>query len=58
MPYQWWWNNNHFSSRNDFGPDFTLIEREILKGIATGLHIKSTGTVQWALTPDDGSEVG
>ena len=42
---------------DDFGPSFAHIEGDVLQGLATSLQIKWTGTLQWALHLNDGSEV-
>ena len=42
---------------DDFDPEVTPREGAFLKGLATSLQIEGTGTVQWALQFDDGSEV-
>ena len=41
----------------DFGPEFTPSEGDVLQGLATGLRIEGTGTIQWAFHLDDGSEL-
>ena len=42
---------------DDFGPRFARTEGNVLQGLATGLQMKGTGTIQCALHLGDGSEV-
>ena len=42
---------------DDFDPRYTPTEGDVLQGLTAGLQIECTGTIQWALHLDDGSEV-
>ena len=44
-------------NHDHFDPGYTPTVGDVLQGLAAGLQIESTGTIQWALHLDDGSEL-